>query len=367
MDKKMRKAKRTLVKEAIINSALCALITALSLMFATATFFWFEASNFYWVSFIVFGAAIIISAPLFYFLKYRPNGKIFAKRLDELGMEERMVTKEQYKDKKGFIYEAQRKNADKIFSKFDTSKLKIVASVPLIILCTTAFILGGGMTTVSGLTAAGYVKSGKDIAQDIDDANRKVFEVKYSVEAREASQEGSSFGGFSIMFDVHKGVGGEIIGEEEQLVTQGEDATEVTVVEYEGYVFYAWSDGVQTPTRTDLNVQGDINITAIFVKMEEGDDGDGNGDSKPGNGEPGEPKDSEPNDSDSSNKKDDTDLDNTASTDSRNQVLNGKTYYGGKNYDEAKSEASDKASQDGNMSSDKKNLINDYFEAIKKN
>ena len=47
--------------------------------------------------------------------------------------------------------------------------------------------------------------------------------------------------------------------------------------------------------------------------------------------------------------------------------MNGKTYYGGKNYDEAKSEASDKASKDGNMSSDTKKLINDYFESIKKN
>ena len=66
--------------------------------------------------------------------------------------------------------------------------------------------------------------------------------------------------------------------------------------------------------------------------MEEGDNGDS------------DPKNQKPSDSNSSGGKDDTDLDNTASTDSRNRVLNGKTYYGGKNYYEAKSKASDKVS-----------------------
>lgn len=362
MDKKMRKAKGTLVKEAMINSALCALITALSLMFVTATFFWFEASNFYWVSFIVFGAAIIVSAPLFYFLKYRPNGKIFAKRLDELGMEERMITKEQYKDKEGFIYEAQRKNADKIFSKFDTSKLKIVASVPLIILCTTAFILGGGMTTVSGLTAAGYVKSGKDIANDIDEANKKVFEVKYKTCYFGMGTSGNSF---FFEQDENKPCG-EIIGASEQVVTEGENAEEVMAVAYDGYMFYKWSDGSQDPVRIDYKVQGELTITALFTKIDE--DGDPDKDGKPSDedAEPDDEKDGEPgSNQDGGGNKDGKNTD--SKSDSRNQVLDGKTYYGGKTYEEARNDASDKASKDGNMSDNMKKLINDYFEAIKKN
>lgn len=362
MDKKMRKAKGTLVKEAMINSALCALITALSLMFVTATFFWFETSNFYWVSFIVFGAAIIVSAPLFYFLKYRPNGKIFAKRLDELGMEERMITKEQYKDKEGFIYEAQRKNADKIFSKFDTSKLKIVASVPLIILCTTAFILGGGMTTVSGLTAAGYVKSGSEIIEDMDRANKKVFEVKYKTCYFDM---GTSNNNFFFEQDENKPCG-EIIGASEQVVTEGENAEEVMAVAYDGYAFYAWSDGLQNPVRTDYKVQGELTITALFTKIDE--DGDPDKDGKPSDedAEPDDEKDGEPgSNQDGGGNKDGENTD--SKSDSRNQVLDGKTYYGGKTYEEARNDASDKASKDGNMSDSMKKLINDYFDAIKKN
>lgn len=362
MDKKMRKAKGTLVKEAMINSALCALITALSLMFVTATFFWFETSNFYWVSFIVFGAAIIVSAPLFYFLKYRPNGKIFAKRLDELGMEERMITKEQYKDKEGFIYEAQRKNADKIFSKFDTSKLKIVASVPLIILCTTAFILGGGMTTVSGLTAAGYVKSGSEIIEDMDRANKKVFEVKYKTCYFDM---GTSNNNFFFEQDENKPCG-EIIGASEQVVTEGENAEEVMAVAYDGYMFYKWSDGSQDPVRIDYKIQGELTLTAIFVEVDE--DGDPDKDGKPSDedAEPDDEKDGEPgSNQDGGGDKNGENTDNKS--DLRNQVLDGKTYYGGKTYEEARKDSSDKASKDGNMSSDTKKLINDYFEAIKKN
>ena len=38
----------------------------------------------------------------------------------------------------------------------------------------------------------------------------------------------------------------------------------------------------------------------------------------------------------------------------------------GKTYEEARNDASDKASKDGNMSDSMKKLINDYFDAIKK-
>ena len=359
------KAHKKLNKEAFINTIIVSCSIALFVMFITAFTIWFIGSKIYYVAFIIFTISLTITLPITY-TKLKPNNHTIALRLDNLGLYERMITMEQFKDDKSFIAEKQREDAIKSLHNCNLNKLKSIVSIPLTIICTTAFILGGGMTTVSALTATGHIKSGSDIINDIDDANKSVYEVKYSVEAREYSQD-DFLGGISMKVDTYDDRGGEIIGEVDQLVSQGEDATEVTAIEYEDYVFYAWSDGVQSPTRTDLNVQGNINLTAIFVKMEEGD-GDGKGDGKPSDGEPSErePKDQEPNDS-NNNGKDDTDLDNTASTDSRNQVLNGKTYYGGKNYDEARNEASDKTSQNGNMPSDMKDLINDYFEAIKKN
>ncbi len=65
--------------------------------------------------------------------------------------------------------------------------------------------------------------------------------------------------------------GGSLQGELSQTLFQGLDGTTVTAVPGERwgkedypYQFIEWSDGVKTAERTDLNVQGDITVTAIF-------------------------------------------------------------------------------------------------------
>lgn len=355
----MKAAKKRLNLEGWIQALLSGGIVALLATFAVSMVFWAIGASKYWIAFIVLGAVFAAATPIFFFCKYRPDEKAVAKRLDELGLDERVLTMEELKGNDSFMAKRQRIDTVRSLGKVKVDLLKIVASVPLIILCTTAFILGGGMTTVSGLTAAGYVKSGKDIADDIDDANKKVFEVTYTV----------CYYDYENKQIIPNEPCGEIIGESTQLVTQGEDAEEVTAQEYDGYFFYQWSDGSQEQTRTDTSVQGELTLTAIFVKVPDSSDSSDGESGDPSDSEPGDPSDQEPSDDnggDDSGKKDDTKVDDTSSTDSRNQVLNGKTYYGGKNYEEAKSEALDKASKDGNMSSDMKKLINDYFESIKK-
>lgn len=364
-DEVMKAAKKRLNLEGWIQALLSGGIVALLAAFAVSMVFWAIGASKYWIAFIVLGAVFAAATPIFFFCKYRPDEKAVAKRLDELGLDERVLTMEELKGNDSFMAKRQRTDTVRSLGKVKANLLKIVASVPLIILCTTAFILGGGMTTVSGLTAAGYVKSGKDIANDIDEANKKVFEVKYKTCYFGMGTSGNSF---FFEQDENKPCG-EIIGASEQVVTEGENAEEVMAVAYDGYMFYKWSDGSQDPVRIDYKIQGELTLTAIFVEVPDSSDPSDGKPGDPSDGEPGEPGDQEPGeDNDSNNEKnDETKKDNTSSTDSRNQVLNGKTYYGGKNYDEAKSEASDKASKDGNMSSDTKKLINDYFEAIKKN
>lgn len=60
------------------------------------------------------------------------------------------------------------------------------------------------------------------------------------------------------------GDNGSITGAASQTVDQGKDGTEVTAVANEGYHFAGWSDGVATASRTDTNVQGNVNVTASF-------------------------------------------------------------------------------------------------------
>lgn len=60
------------------------------------------------------------------------------------------------------------------------------------------------------------------------------------------------------------GDGGTIEGETVQSVPVGGSGTAVTAVPNEGYTFVRWSDGVTTATRTDTDINSDINVTAEF-------------------------------------------------------------------------------------------------------
>ena len=68
--------------------------------------------------------------------------------------------------------------------------------------------------------------------------------------------------GYSLTYTA--GEGGSIQGATIQSVLAGEDGTAVTAVPNEGYAFVRWSDGVTTATRTDTDINSDINVTAEF-------------------------------------------------------------------------------------------------------
>ena len=52
----------------------------------------------------------------------------------------------------------------------------------------------------------------------------------------------------------------------EQQVAYGGNATPVKVKAKEGYIFMGWTDGNSELTRTDVNVKGDLSVTAVFLK-----------------------------------------------------------------------------------------------------
>jgi hypothetical protein len=61
------------------------------------------------------------------------------------------------------------------------------------------------------------------------------------------------------------GAGGTLTGNTSQTVIQGNNGSQVTAVPNTGYYFLSWSDGLTTPSRTDLNIQSDKTLTANFV------------------------------------------------------------------------------------------------------
>ncbi len=71
---------------------------------------------------------------------------------------------------------------------------------------------------------------------------------------------------YSLIYNAEQG--GVIEGNVNQSVHKGESGTEVVAVPYDGYEFVKWSDGVTSQSRTDGNVNHDINVTARFAKTE---------------------------------------------------------------------------------------------------
>jgi len=61
------------------------------------------------------------------------------------------------------------------------------------------------------------------------------------------------------------GPNGSITGDTIQKIEPGLDGIEVGAVPKTGYHFVRWSDGLQTPTRTDTGVTGNISVTAEFA------------------------------------------------------------------------------------------------------
>lgn len=60
------------------------------------------------------------------------------------------------------------------------------------------------------------------------------------------------------------GNNGSIAGPESQIIDHGADGEPVTAVPTENHHFTTWSDGLNTPTRTDRTVTADLNVTAGF-------------------------------------------------------------------------------------------------------
>lgn len=63
--------------------------------------------------------------------------------------------------------------------------------------------------------------------------------------------------------------GGYYLGEGStiQYVKHGQNSISITAIPFEGFTFVKWSDGVTTPTRTELNVQKSIKVTARFQRI----------------------------------------------------------------------------------------------------
>ena len=328
-----------LSKEGFIKSLLCGLGVAAGVLCVVAFGLWMSGAKGFWIAIIAWAAALFIATPLFYFVKFRPTTKEMAKRVDMLGLEERILTMTELEGDDSFIAMKQREDAKNALAKVNASLLKFAVSVPLIIAVCAVTVLGSGLTTVSALADAGVIQPGKDI---LDDGKVEFVDVVYSVDD-----------------DMHGFIEGDFI----QRVEKGGDCVGVLAVAEDGWVFKKWSDGLEEPFRQDMKVAADVEFVAIFQEL-----GEEKEEEQDKEGEPDTDgmKQEEPTDSKNNSKLNDKgkgDGSGSVKWNPSNQVLDNKTYYGDL-YDDAKKNGIDKISQNGDIPKEGKDIVSGYIKGI---
>lgn len=273
------KFRKRLVLEGILKAFLFGLAVGGAVDFVVAFITWFTPFNGLWLSLGLGLGTGVIAGVIVYFVKYRPSTKDVARRLDRMGMEERMITMVELDGDESYIAKVQRENAVGVASAVTGKGLKIGASVVSIVLAAVLGVAAGpAMTTVTALAAYGVIDSGGTVIDNITEKD-----VFYAVEYR-------------LDDDEH----GEIIGDAIQAVKAGESTETVVAEAADGFVFDHWEDEAgnklgDNPARFDTNINDNIVFYAVFAETEErdGDGGDeGDGEGQEGPQKPGDPSDS---------------------------------------------------------------------------
>ena len=292
--------------EALVRSLLAAMIIGFAVAFVVAFATWFTTLNGLWISLAAFAAVTAVATWIFYVKKYRPTAMNSARRLDRLGMEERLVTMVEYENDDSVMAQLQRQDAKKKLEELNTAAVKIKIAKKTWIALAVSGVFGVAMTVVTTLSVFGLLPDGWSVLEELSpDEPIKYVSVSYEAED-----------------------GGYIEGDAEQLIPVGSDSTPVIAVADDGYEFDGWEDGYRRPSRSDGKIEEDVVYIAIFIPLDE-DDGDGDdaqetqdSDKEKPKDKPqknGKPKDNDPNAPPSNS--------GGGKYEEANQVIDGETYY----------------------------------------
>ena len=153
--------------EALLRSLLCGLAVGFGAAFVGATVTWLTALNGNLVILAALGAATLLSTPIFYFKHFRPTAISCARRIDSLGLEERLITMVEFKDDTSTVAKFQREDAKAALAKVTAERLKITISRTVVASFAICACLFAGMTTVNYLAENDIIKSGDEIINGI--------------------------------------------------------------------------------------------------------------------------------------------------------------------------------------------------------
>lgn len=352
---------KSYLKSAIFKSLIFATLVSCTVLAIVSFMFWYYDVKQIWIGLIVF-AALELSVFTVMFLILKPTEKKFVKRLDSLGLQERVVTMYQYQNDESLMAKIQRNNAIEHINKLNKKLVKLATPVFIVVLFAIAVVSGLTTTTVAALASSDYIPSGSKTFGQIEEQfkNKTEYEVSFDV-------IGEGF------------IDGDIF----QLVYEGEDCTPVMAIPEEGWVFVGWqytnnknilqsqkllgwgSEDTE-PYHIESNIKKNLIVYAEFVEIGDPGEPDPNAPNKkpfdPENQRPQKPSDNPP----QSNNPSGSGEGSAGHHEANNQVFNGETFYGDKVYENAYNQAQDNMDQNGGMTDGQKDAANDYFTTIKK-
>ena len=303
--------KSKLQLDAFVKSLLSGLVVGFAANFIVSAIFWFiSVEHGLLISLGVLAVVTAIATVIFYFKAFYPTVIKSARRLDRLGLEERLITMVEYENDDSYIAEIQRQDAKQALEQVENKSIKIKIRKLIWVSLIVAGVMGSSMTTITTLADAGLIDGGDDFIEGLLPEEREVF--------------------YAVTYDVEEG--GSIDGEADQLILKGQDATAVTAVPDEGFVFLEWSDGYKKPYRMDKKIEKDLEIFAVFEPTGEGEgDGEGQGEGE-GDGDGSQEGESGKGSSGSSSEQEGQEGNNKGDSaggryDDWNQIIDGETYY----------------------------------------
>jgi hypothetical protein len=401
MENVLIKFKKKAKKQNIIKAGLCSV--AISLLFTIPFLIAFWIMDYKYKFIICAGIFIVgisVLFPVLYFKKFKYTEIQLAKKIDDLGLEERVLTMIELKDNNSFIAKKQKEDTlnvlktigandlkgkykkQSFLSIFSTALASLVIALSLMFPNIKEIIIAYGepkYTIEVSAEGFGFVidyskyenqslinaVSKKQEQDKIDEINNKeivelkqfptVFSNRISVNYRcfediDATMvlDGANFEDISYRI-------------------KSDETHILMALPYKGYVFIGWSDGCVSPFREIDNYSTDL--IALFDevssvgenmpdKQEEPGDKDGSADSESdGIGPEG--------DGTVKTNNDDSWGDGAKGSPA-NQVINGETYYGDI-FNQSYQEAVERIKNDTNLTDAQKKAITDYFESIRKN
>ncbi len=343
-----------LAKEGFVKALLWGLTVGFGVLFLSSAALWFLPFKGWWLSIVLSAVVAAGATVVFYFLKFRPTVKSIAKRVDSLGLEERLLTMTQLENDQSYIAVRQREDAKSALNWVSSKAVKFAISLSLIVAVSVTGLLGAGMNVIYALYSpqeGGYLDGGPG-------GKLIEFEVLYETEGA-----------------------GYIEGDIFQVVEQGKDAAPVMAVAMDGWVFTGWFDNLketdepdsEDPYRMELSVKKDLAFIAVFQELSEGAGGGGgeDGDQPPPDDEQEGPKEpSEGDNGEGDNEGIPQDPGNSDGGGGRfeevNYVIDGQTFYGGSTFENAYSEAIARIIADETIPDDVKKILLDYYRTIEK-